>query len=846
MKRLWDVEELAEFWSLSFKELALLESKPQQTHLGLCAQLKYFQISGYFPKTKSEIPKTALHYLADQLELEDKTLANYDLEGRTGKRHRTEILQLLKIRRCGKSEREAMLAWLKLHVLPQESDLEALQTHAISWFQSQRIEPPAEKHLQRILLSAAHAYEQLFVKHITEHLEPDCIEQLDAMLLEDDLGSASFAELKADPGKIGLDTVLKEIDKLTLIRQPSLPHEFFESLHTKRLQKLRQRVANESAWELNRHPAPIRYGYLAIYCFLREREIIDGLIELVIQIVHRLTVRAERKVVKELVKDFQKVYGKNTLLFRIAEAAVGDPEGSIREVVFPVVNEETLKNLIKEYRSSGPAFHLQIHKIIRASYGHHYRRMLPCILDALEFRSNNSLHRPVLDALQWLHDTREDGKRFVALDEDIPIEDVIRPKWRDIVIEQDRQGRERINRINYEICILQTLRECLRCKEIWVVGADKFRNPDADLPQDFDANRESYYLDLGLTEDARQFVDELKSNLTDNLTQFNTTLPKNKLVRLLKQGKNRIVLTPLQEQAEPRTLSTLKQEIQSRWPMTGLLDVLKEADLRIGFTDQFQTTSQRESLDRDTLQRRLLLTLFGMGTNTGLKRVSSASEGHSYKELLHVRKKFVTKDALRKAIAQVVNATFAARHPGIWGEGTSACASDSKKFGAWDQNLMTEWHIRYQGRGVMIYWHVERKSTCVYSQLKRCSSSEVAAMIQGVLRHCTDMEIDRQYVDSHGQSEVAFAFCQLLGFDLLPRLKAIGSQKLYVPAEGSAAQFPNLAAILTRPIQWDIIEQQYDEMVKYTTALKQGTEPPRVLRRLFGLSSGRSLFIAFE
>ena len=29
---------------------------------------------------------------------------------------------------------------------------------------------------------------------------------------------------------------------------------------------------------------------------------------------------------------------------------------------------------------------------------------------------------------------------------------------------------------------------------------------------------------------------------------------------------------------------------------------------------------------------------------------------------------------------------------------------DSKKFGSWDQNLMTEWHIRYGGRGVMIYW----------------------------------------------------------------------------------------------------------------------------------------------
>jgi TnpA family transposase len=179
-----------------------------------------------------------------------------------------------------------------------------------------------------------------------------------------------------------------------------------------------------------------------------------------------------------------------------------------------------------------------------------------------------------------------------------------------------------------------------------------------------------------------------------------------------------------------------------------------------------------------------------------------------------------------------VNATLAVRSPEIWGEGTTACASDSKKFGAWDQNLMTEWHIRYGGRGVMIYWHVERKSLCIYSQLKRCSSSEVAAMIEGVLRHCTDMEVEKNYVDSHGQSEVAFAFSHLLGFELLPRLKAINKQVLYVPNSGDAKRYQNIEPILTRPINWDLIAQQYDEMVKYTTALKLGTaESESILRR---------------
>ena len=165
-----------------------------------------------------------------------------------------------------------------------------------------------------------------------------------------------------------------------------------------------------------------------------------------------------------------------------------------------------------------------------------------------------------------------------------------------------------------------------------------------------------------------------------------------------------------------------------------------------------------------TLQRRLLLCLYGLGTNTGLKRVASEENGQSYRDLLYVRRRYLSTDGLREAIARIVNAIFRVRNPTIWGETTTACASDSKKFAAWDQNLLTEWHIRYRGPGIMVYWHVEKKSVCIYSQVKSCSSSEVAAMIEGVLRHCTEMTVEKNYVDSHGQSEVAFAFCRLLGF----------------------------------------------------------------------------------
>lgn len=94
------------------------------------------------------------------------------------------------------------------------------------------------------------------------------------------------------------------------------------------------------------------------------------------------------------------------------------------------------------------------------------------------------------------------------------------------------------------------------------------------------------------------------------------------------------------------------------------------------------------------------------------------------------------------------------------------------------------------------------------------------------------MKIEENYVDTHGQSKVAFAFCYLLGFNLMPRIMRIHSQKLYRPESNNPDDYSNLQDILTRPIKWDLIKQQYDQMIKYATALRLGTaETEPILKR---------------
>jgi len=117
----------------------------------------------------------------------------------------------------------------------------------------------------------------------------------------------------------------------------------------------------------------------------KESEITDSLVELLVQIIHRLGSNAERQVEKQLI-DFKRVDGKPHLLFRIAEASLERPEELVN-VVYPVVSQKILQDVVKEYKSNGPTYRQRCDAVIPV---HHYRRMVPQILDTLEFRNNDT------------------------------------------------------------------------------------------------------------------------------------------------------------------------------------------------------------------------------------------------------------------------------------------------------------------------------------------------------------------------------------------------------------------------------------------------------------------------
>jgi hypothetical protein len=79
----------------------------------------------------------------------------------------------------------------------------------------------------------------------------------------------TFSEFRSDPGRIGLESVFREITKLKTIKQLNLPNDLFNHLPQKVLQKYKTRAISEKLPELRRHPEPVRYTLFAAFFLLR-------------------------------------------------------------------------------------------------------------------------------------------------------------------------------------------------------------------------------------------------------------------------------------------------------------------------------------------------------------------------------------------------------------------------------------------------------------------------------------------------------------------------------------------------------------------------------------------------
>jgi Domain of unknown function (DUF4158)/Tn3 transposase DDE domain len=701
-----DLDELVEHWTLLDDERQLIAGKRGPTRLGFAVLLKFYARAGRFPRGRAELDDEAVAFVARQVGVPASELGFYEWAGSTIEYHRSQIRRHLGFRECTADDAVKLTGWLADGVCQAERRADRVREQLLARCRAERIEPPSAGRCERIVRSSLHQAEQALTLRVSVRLGPQAsarLAELAAAADDDDTADgepSALSLIKSVPGNVSLESMLTEIGKLDAVRALGLPGAVFAGVAPKVVAAWRARAAVEAPSHLRTHPPALKLTLLAALVYERQREITDTLADLLISTVHRIGARAERKVTQELVSEFRKVAGKETLLFRLAEAAIARPDDTVRTVVYPVAGEKTLRDLVAEYKSSGPAYRRTVQTTLRASYTGHYRRGLIKLLEVLEFRTGSSACQPVIEALALIRRHAAAGNlTYYPAGDHVPAHAGITEDWRPLVYRTDQHGRQRVVRMVYEVVTFQALREHLRCKEIWITGADRWCDPDEDLPADFETRRAEHYASLRKPLDPSAFITELREEMHAELDALHDALPRLDWLQIAERREGNIKLTPLDAAPEPRNLRLLKKDIAARWGTVPLIDMLKEAVLRTGCLTAATSAAARGDLDPGVLAQRLLLAVYAYGTNTGIRAVAAGEHGHREDDIRYVRRRYLSPDSARAMAVEIANATFAARQQAIWGTGSTAVASDSTHFGAFDQNIFTEWHARY-GTGV--------------------------------------------------------------------------------------------------------------------------------------------------
>lgn len=305
-------EELAEAFQLGPDEFGFVcRHRGDANRHGIAILLKSLLHLGYFPETLTEAPESVKLFLGGQLGLLWDQSDGYRGSGGTRDYHLAQIRAFTGWRFGTAADKQDLEERLRREEAEFAITSEKLLDAACRRFRELRIELPAEPELQRLVNAALNGYFHDLYQRVAAQVPVEVRSRMDALLLvPEDEALSTFELLKADAANVGVENMRDEITKLRLLRSVGLPPEPFSSTPIKVLQLLKRRALNEKASEMREHPDAIRYALLGCFLHVRTMEVLDDVVRMAIDIVHRVDVRSDNLLNRELIENLKHVDGQ--------------------------------------------------------------------------------------------------------------------------------------------------------------------------------------------------------------------------------------------------------------------------------------------------------------------------------------------------------------------------------------------------------------------------------------------------------------------------------------------------------------------------------------------------------
>jgi TnpA family transposase len=810
------VREMVRHYTLSEADLAAVSLKRGPANrLGFAVQLCLLRYPGRPLRPGDVVPLPVIEHIASQVGAPPEAFREYaSKRDVTRREHLGEIMRTFGFRPFDASAYRELSRWLAPVAMGTDAG-EALVEALLNEMRTRNIVAPALYAVERLGWEVRNKARRAVFERLVEGLTEEQLKGLDELLVVPEAEAETpLVWLRRPPGPPSAKSFKEVLERLKFVRSLGLPEDLGRSLHHNRLTRLAREGAKTTPQHLRRFDPLRRHATLVAYLTERSAELSDLALEMHDRMIGSLMNKAEKMRDEGFRKHGKAINEKVGLYARLGEALIAARES--RRDPYAVLDEilpwERFVASVAEAQELAMPQSFDYLDFLKA--GHTYvRRYAPALLEAFDFKAAPSAE-PLLDAVDVLREMNEKGKRKVPEDASVSF---VKPRWRDHVLGGDGE----IDRRYYELCALAELKNSLRSGDVWVSGSRRYRDFDDYLlsKEKWESMSEASEPMLPVSGSADGYLQKRAARLHDGLLGVGRLIRRGDLEGVSLE-KGSLKISPIKKD-EPEGMEGLTRRVYSLLPRVKLTDLLVEVDSWTNFTRQFTHLKSGESCkDKKVLHAALLAD----GINLGPTKMAESTDDEkiTYERLAWASDWHVRDETYQRATAELVNHHHRLPFSGNWGEGTTS-SSDGQRFQAGGhRDFTSQVNARY-GRepGVMFYTHISDQYSPFYTRVINTSVRDATHVLDGLLYHETDLNLDEHYVDTEGYTDQVFAMCHLLGFRFAPRIRGFKDRRLYTIEKPS--RYGDLSPLIGGRVTTKQIASHWDEVVRLASSVKEGT-----------------------
>ncbi|MEL6855637.1 MAG: Tn3 family transposase, partial [Cyanobacteria bacterium J06607_13] len=832
-------DELAKLYTPTADELALAKRRVRlvQNRLSFLVLLKSFQRLGYFPHPEV-VPELVISHIREQLGL-DETISAF-APAATRRRHYQVIREYLQVKPYDDDAKQVATAAIEaaVCVMDQPSDLINV---AIEMLVKESYELPAFSTLERLakhLRAVSHT--ELF-RQISSQLSQAERDYLDGLITRSDPEvKAMLNRLKAAPKSEKLTHLVELQQTFDELMSFGDAQRLLAGVNLIKIKHLAAYAKTLDITEFRDINVAKRRTLLLCLLYRAQVKMRDHLVEMFLKRMRKIDNSARKRLVdlreKHLART-ERLLGLFSQTLSVAKTKT-KPVPFHQSMQTLLTAEGGVDVLLAECEEV-KAYNSQNHLPMMWRFYSSFRRRLFDLVRLLDIQSASE-DETLSEAMAFILRHQHTRRKHLPLDIDVSF---MSRAWRQLAI-TNVDGQQKLVRQHLEVCVFAALAVALKTGDAYVVGSEEYADFRAQLLpwEDCEPLVAEYCGQLGIPATDEGLVEHLKALLIERAAEVDSKLQDDDQLTFDEDGDP--VLKKVPAAPIPKDADAFSDALDQHMPERTVLDILCNVEHWLNWTRHLGPLSGSEPKIADAAER-YILTTFAYGCNLGPTQTARHVRGHTtYSQLSYTNQRHVSADALQSAICDIINAYHRLDLPKCWGTGEKA-AADGTKFEIYENNLLSEYHIRYQGYGGIAYTHVSDQYVALFTHFINCGMWEAVYILDGLIKNKSDIQPGVIHADTQGQSSPVFGLSYLLGIDLRPRIRNWGDLKLLKPTGSSTYEF--ISPLFKGVADWALIKTHWKDLMRVMLSIKEGKLMPSTLLKKLSSYGGRNrLYKAFQ